>query len=111
MVADTPVIKRFTVRLETRATAVNLRDYDFRKPRLALESAVIGEQLPSLEEQRYPGHFTDRPHGKHLAQRALSGTAATTARPMAAAIRQCWSAVTSSRWPGIHVRSGMICGW
>lgn len=71
MVADTPVIKRFSVRLETRTTGVNLRDYDFRKPRLQLESEVLGEQLPSLEDHEYPGHFTDRPHGKYLAQRAL----------------------------------------
>ncbi|MDY0833987.1 type VI secretion system Vgr family protein [Pseudomonas sp. SED1] len=71
MVADAPVIKRFSVRLETRTTGVNLRDYDFRKPRLQLESEVLGEQLPSLEDHDYPGHFTDRAHGKHLAQRAL----------------------------------------
>ncbi|MGY2294073.1 type VI secretion system Vgr family protein [Pseudomonas yamanorum] len=70
-VADTPVIKRFSVRLEARTTGVNLRDYDFRKPRLQLESEVLGEQLPSLEDHEYPGHFTDRAHGKHLAQRAL----------------------------------------
>ncbi|MFC6339061.1 type VI secretion system tip protein VgrG [Pseudomonas sp. CCM 7891] len=71
MVADTPAIKRFSVQLETRTTGVNLRDYDLRKPRLELESAVAGEQLPSLEEQDYPGHFTDRSQGKYLAQRAL----------------------------------------
>ncbi|WP_350614033.1 type VI secretion system tip protein TssI/VgrG [Pseudomonas sp. HY7a-MNA-CIBAN-0227] len=71
MVADTPVINRFSVRLETRTTGVNLRDYNFRKPRLELESEVLGEQLPSLEDHDYPGHFTDRPHGKYLAKRAL----------------------------------------
>lgn len=71
MVAAVPVIKRFNVRLEARTTGVNLRDYDFRKPRLVLESAALGEQLPTLEAQGYPGHFTDRGQGKHLAQRAL----------------------------------------
>lgn len=71
MVADTPAIKRFAVQLETQTTAVNLRDYDFRKPRLVLESAVAGGGLPNLEEQRYPGHFSDRPQGKYLAQRGL----------------------------------------
>jgi type VI secretion system secreted protein VgrG len=71
MVAQMPVITRFSVRLETRTTAVNLRDYDFRKPRLALESEALGEQLPSLEGHDYPGHFTDRAHGRYLAQRAL----------------------------------------
>ncbi|MEO8490277.1 type VI secretion system tip protein VgrG [Pseudomonas sp.] len=71
MVADNPAIKRFAVQVQTRTTAVNLRDYDFRKPRLGLESAVAGEQLPNLEEQDYPGRFSDRPHGKYLAQRGL----------------------------------------
>jgi hypothetical protein len=50
---------------------VNLRDYDFRKPSLALESVAASEQLPSLEEEDYPGRFCDRPHGKYLAQRGL----------------------------------------
>lgn len=71
MVADTAAIKRFAVHVQTRTTAVNLRDYDFRKPGLALESAVVGEQLPKLEAQGYPGHFSDRAHGKYLAQRGL----------------------------------------
>ncbi|MBN2978180.1 type VI secretion system tip protein VgrG [Pseudomonas lactucae] len=71
MVADTPAIKRFAVQLETRATAVSLRDYDFRKPDLVLESSVAGDSLPRLEEQVYPGHFSDRAHGKYLAQRGL----------------------------------------
>ncbi|TFY84928.1 type VI secretion system tip protein VgrG [Pseudomonas kairouanensis] len=71
MVADTPAIKRFAVQVETRTTAVNLRDYDLRKPGLALESAVSGEQAPHLEVQHYPGHFSDRAHGKYLAQRSL----------------------------------------
>ncbi|CAI2794773.1 type VI secretion system tip protein VgrG [Pseudomonas fluorescens group sp.] len=71
MVADTPAIKRFAVQVQTRTTAVNLRDYDFRKPNLGLESAVAGEQLPMLETQDYPGHFSDRAHGKYLAQRGL----------------------------------------
>ena len=71
MVAQAPAIKRFSVQLETRTTTVNLRDYDFRKPRLELESAATGEQLPRLEQQLYPGQFSDRPHGKYLAQRGL----------------------------------------
>ena len=71
MVADTPAIKRFTVRVQARTTAVSLRDYDFSKPNVTLESAVAGEQFPRLEEQRYPGRFSDRSHGKYLAQRAL----------------------------------------
>lgn len=71
MVAQTPAIKRFSVQLQTRTTALTLRDYDFLKPSLALESGVVGEQLPRLEAQGYPGHFSDRGHGKYLAQRGL----------------------------------------
>ncbi|KQM49605.1 type IV secretion protein Rhs [Pseudomonas sp. Leaf15] len=71
LVAGTPAIKLFILRLETRTTGVNLRDYDFKKPRLALESQISSGQQPVLEEQRYPGYFTDRAHGKHLAQRVL----------------------------------------
>lgn len=71
MVAHAPAIKRFAVQLETRTTALNLRDYDWRKPRLTLESTVAGEQLPHLEAQDYPAHFSDRAHGKYLAQRGL----------------------------------------
>lgn len=71
MVADTPAIKRFTLQLATRTTAVNLRDYDFRKPRFELENTAGEERPPALEMQQFPGHFSDRTHGKYLAQRGL----------------------------------------
>ncbi|MHC8356168.1 type VI secretion system Vgr family protein [Pseudomonas sp. LB3P81] len=71
MVADTPAINRFNVRLETRTTAVARRDYDFHKPRLQLESRIDNGQLPALEDYRFPGQFTDREYGKELAQRTL----------------------------------------
>ena len=71
MVADEPVIKRFGVRLETRTSRVTRRDYDPNKARLQLESQARAEQLPDLEDYDYPGRFTDRSRGKHLAQRSL----------------------------------------
>lgn len=71
MASDAPAIKRFNVRLETRATAVTLRDYDFHTPRLDLESRVDSKRLPVLEDYHFPGQFTDREHGEDLAQRAL----------------------------------------
>ncbi|KAF1021811.1 MAG: Actin cross-linking toxin VgrG1 [Pseudomonas sp.] len=71
MVADEPVIKRFEVSVQTRTTEVNLRDYNFRKPGVVLDSRAAGKQAPVLEHQDYPGHFTDRSHGKQRAQRAL----------------------------------------
>lgn len=71
MVADTPAIKRFTLQLATRTTALNLRDYDFRKPHVELEGAAVDESLPKLEAQHYPGNFSDRAQGRCLAQRGL----------------------------------------
>ncbi|WP_313055070.1 type VI secretion system Vgr family protein [Pseudomonas lopnurensis] len=71
LVADEPVVKRFGLRVETRPTRVSRRDYDFEKPRLLLESACTSAFAPDLEDYDYPGRFTDRGHGKHLAQRAL----------------------------------------
>lgn len=71
MVAQAPAIKRFTLQLATRTTAVNLRDHDFCKPHLELESTAVDGQLPRLEAQQFPGRFSDRAHGKYLAQRSL----------------------------------------
>lgn len=71
LAAEMPGIQQFVVQLDTRTTQVNLRDYNFRKPRLTLESAAAHTLRPVLEDQGYPGHFTDRTHGKRLAQRAL----------------------------------------
>ncbi|MFJ2367260.1 type VI secretion system tip protein VgrG [Pseudomonas sp. NPDC087697] len=71
MATDQPAIKRFNVHLETRTSAVTRRDYNFHKPGLLLQSTVDSEQRPILEDYHYPGQFTDRDHGKHLAQRAL----------------------------------------
>jgi type VI secretion system secreted protein VgrG len=71
MVADEPVINRFNVRLEARTTAVTLRDYNFNKPRLELQSGFDSEHLPVLEDYVFPGQFTDREVGRHQARRAL----------------------------------------
>ncbi|MFC2972768.1 type VI secretion system tip protein TssI/VgrG, partial [Azotobacter bryophylli] len=75
LVADTPVIERFGLRLETRPGRVTRRDYDFEKPRLRLEAACQRsperEPAPDLEDYDYPGRFTDRERGKALARRAL----------------------------------------
>ena len=71
MVADEPVVKRFGLRLETRPSRVTRRDYDHHKARLLLESEARSEQLPDLEDYAYPGQFTDRLRGKHLARRTL----------------------------------------
>ena len=71
LVADTPVIKRFGLRLATRTSRVTRRDYDFTKPRIELESDAKSKVLPDLEDYDYPGRFVDRERGKHLATRSL----------------------------------------
>lgn len=71
MAADEPAIKRLAVRLQTRTTAVTLRDYDFRKPGLSLQVDLDNQQLPALESYHYPGQYIDRDDGKHLVRRAL----------------------------------------
>ncbi|WP_053177860.1 type VI secretion system tip protein VgrG [Pseudomonas kilonensis] len=71
MAADEPAIKRLAVRLQTRTTAVTLRDYDFRRPGLLLQTQLDNRQRPVLEDYHYPGGFCARDDGKHLTRRAL----------------------------------------
>ncbi|MCH2341510.1 type VI secretion system tip protein VgrG [Pseudomonas sp. NPDC047963] len=71
LAADEPVVKRFSLRVETRTSRATRRDYDFEKPRLTMESAFQSEFQPDLEDYDYPGRFTERARGKHLSQRAL----------------------------------------
>ncbi|SHM99804.1 type VI secretion system secreted protein VgrG [Pseudomonas asturiensis] len=71
MVADTPVIKRFNLRLETRPSRTTRRDYHFEKPRLTMQGAAPGDARPDLEDYDYPGLFSHRDRGAHLASRAL----------------------------------------
>ncbi|MBG5141622.1 type VI secretion system tip protein VgrG [Pseudomonas aeruginosa] len=74
LVADEPVIKRFSLRLASRTTRTTRRDYDFEKPRLLLEAgnrpAADAPAEPDLEDYDYPGRFVDRQRGKLLSQRA-----------------------------------------
>lgn len=71
MVAKASVIDRFQISLETRTTHVSRRDYDFEKPRLQLDSESKSPQLPHLEDYAFPGLFTERDRGRHLARRTL----------------------------------------
>ena len=71
LVADTPVVKRFGLRLATSTTRVTRRDYNFAKPRIELESDAKSKALPDLEDYDYPGRFEDRDRGKHQANRNL----------------------------------------
>ncbi|MBR7203687.1 type VI secretion system tip protein VgrG, partial [Pseudomonas aeruginosa] len=74
LVADQPVVKRFGVRFDTRASRVTRRDYDFEQPALQMQAAhgpQLVAQQPDLEDYDYPGRFTHRERGKHLSRRAL----------------------------------------
>ena len=71
LAADHQVVRTFGVRLETRSSRASYRDYDFEKPRLTLEAGCSSEFVPELEVYDYPGHFAERPRGKHLAKRTL----------------------------------------
>ncbi|MBX8477916.1 type VI secretion system tip protein VgrG, partial [Pseudomonas cichorii] len=71
MLTHETVVNRFNVRLETRSTRITRRDYDFQKPRVALESTQDQVILPDLEDYDYPGRFTDRERGSLLTRRAL----------------------------------------
>ncbi|NQD91883.1 type VI secretion system tip protein VgrG, partial [Pseudomonas sp. CrR25] len=71
MVADREVVRVFGVRMETRSTETSYRDYDFEKPKLVMAGGYSAEFFPTLEVYDYPGRFTERPRGKHLAKRAL----------------------------------------
>ena len=74
MVAQTPAINAFEVRMETRPTATVRRDHDFRKTRFLLEATHRADSdaaRSALEDYRYPGRFTDGARGKQLTRRAL----------------------------------------
>ncbi|MCJ8170466.1 type VI secretion system Vgr family protein [Atopomonas sediminilitoris] len=73
LVADTPVIRRFALRVASRTSRVTRRDYDFEKPRLLMEAAFQPNDQrrePDLEDYDYPARFTERSRGKQLSQLA-----------------------------------------
>ncbi|RMH85382.1 type VI secretion system tip protein VgrG [Pseudomonas sp. AOB-7] len=71
LAADHEVVRAFGVRLETRSTQASWRDYDFEQPKLQMDADYRSEFAPALEVYDYPGRFTDRTRGKHLAKRSL----------------------------------------
>ena len=71
LAAEHAVVRAFHVRLATRSTQASYRDYDFEKPRLTLQATQNSAFQPSLEVYDFPGRFTERERGKHLAKRAL----------------------------------------
>ncbi|ERY76031.1 hypothetical protein Q029_02877 [Pseudomonas aeruginosa BWHPSA016] len=114
LVADEPVIKRFSLRLASRTTRTTRRDYDFEKPRLLLGPATA--PLPTPRPSR-TWRTTTTPVASSIASAAScsasapwSATAPTGAWAKGSATSRCWSAGTSWRSPSTRARSGTTCG-
>ncbi|MBN3864067.1 type VI secretion system tip protein VgrG [Pseudomonas frederiksbergensis] len=71
MVAEHPVVNRFSLGFSTRPSTVTRRHYDLKRPSLLLESRFTAEFSPELEDYRYPLFFENEKHGKQLARQAL----------------------------------------
>ncbi|WP_025110187.1 type VI secretion system tip protein TssI/VgrG [Pseudomonas sp. H1h] len=71
MVAEHPVVSRFSVRKSTRTSTVTRRDYDLERPSLLLESRFTADFTPVLEDYRYPLLIENEKRGKQLARQAL----------------------------------------
>ena len=74
MVAEEPVIKHFSLRLETRTSRTTRRDYNFEKAGFVVEATYSPEvqtRQPDLEDYGYPGLFVRGERGKPLTRRAL----------------------------------------
>lgn len=71
MVAEHPVVSRFSARLSTRTSSVTRRDYDLKRPSLLLESHFTAEFTPVLEDYRYPLLIENEKSGKQMARQAL----------------------------------------
>jgi len=71
MVAEHPVVRRFSWQARTRTSRVTRRDYDPKRPHLSLESRFVAEFTPRLEDYRYPLAMENEKRGKQLARQAL----------------------------------------
>ena len=96
MVAEYPVVSRFSMRYSTRPSKVTRRHYDPKRPNALLESRFIAEFSPELEDYRYPQFFVNEKHGRQLARQALERhradyQCAATARPIPVATTNCRS--------------------
>ncbi|UDI93466.1 type VI secretion system tip protein TssI/VgrG [Pseudomonas sp. IAC-BECa141] len=71
MVAEHPVVSRFSIRTGTRTSTVVRRDYDLKRPSLLVESRFTADFTPVLEDYRYPLLIENERRGKQLARQAL----------------------------------------
>ena len=84
LVAEGPAVKAFGVRLTAKTNHVALRDHDFKRAHIPLqslqnplrtqaqwESGEVPAYGPYLEDYVYPGNFEERRRGDSLSRRAL----------------------------------------
>ena len=71
MLADYPVITRFSQRFSTRTQTVTRRDYDLKRPTRLLHSQHTVASGLALEDYRYPLPLPSEARGKQLTRRAL----------------------------------------
>lgn len=71
MVAEHPVVHRFSWHARTRTSRVTRRDYDLKRPHLLLETRFVADFTPRLEDYRYPLAMENEKRGKQLARQAL----------------------------------------
>jgi type VI secretion system secreted protein VgrG len=83
LVADTPMIKRFGLRLETRTSSVTRRDYDFKKPLIQLEGEPTATPSRTWKTTTTPAAFSTAPVASTWPPAPWNATAATTSWPKA----------------------------
>lgn len=71
LVAETPVISTFNVRVATRTGKVSRQNYHFERPPVDLLSSAGAQGRNVPEDYVYPAAFTDREIGTRQAQKAL----------------------------------------
>ncbi|MEO6676831.1 MAG: type VI secretion system tip protein VgrG [Pseudomonas sp.] len=71
MVAEHPVVSRFSMGFSTRTSTVERRGYDLKRPSLLREGRFKAEFSPELEDYRYPLWIENEKRGKQLARQAL----------------------------------------
>jgi type VI secretion system secreted protein VgrG len=71
MAAEHPVVSQFSLCLSTRTSTTTRRGYDLKRPSALLESHLIAEFSPELEDYRFPVFIENEKRGKQLVRQAL----------------------------------------
>jgi type VI secretion system secreted protein VgrG len=71
LVAQSSVVRQFSVRLATRSGKAARHNYHFEIPRVDLLSSASGQGRKELEDYHYPAPFNDRSVGDRQAQKTL----------------------------------------